>query len=314
MTKTTAAAASADSIARALGFTRFSDLMKQNERLVCSEVRKYCRSNPADFEDMLQEVWLKVSQRISQFAGNSKVSTWLHVVARNTCLSYLEKQGNSHRLKGMLCYEHESGASSGDSDESFNLEELGTGRSYAPSPEEELIAKQTAWRLNKEGASMFKSRREAGAATMLDLRGFDALSEMVGNVESRIVDNSADFIAEVLLMGLNLPEAELLKAWEALTLELGGADNEATFTFERLIELSAAYGFAPDLSVNQIAKLLDRSNENVRVHNSRGAEDVIQRGAPDFYAEILAHRASKRANAKPRTRAQVQVEEEVESV
>lgn len=45
-------------------------------------------------EDVCQEVFVQVWQKISMFRGDSKFSTWLHSVATNTVLSHLRKQKN----------------------------------------------------------------------------------------------------------------------------------------------------------------------------------------------------------------------------
>jgi RNA polymerase sigma-70 factor (ECF subfamily) len=45
-------------------------------------------------EDVTQEVFVQVWQKIELFRGDSKFSTWLHSVATNTVLSHLRKQKN----------------------------------------------------------------------------------------------------------------------------------------------------------------------------------------------------------------------------
>lgn len=50
----------------------------------------------ADAEDAVQEVFLKVLERARSFAGESRLATWLHSVAVNTCLHRLERE----RLRG----------------------------------------------------------------------------------------------------------------------------------------------------------------------------------------------------------------------
>jgi RNA polymerase sigma-70 factor (ECF subfamily) len=45
-------------------------------------------------EDVCQEVFVQLWQKINNFHGESKFSTWLHSVASNTALSHLRKQKN----------------------------------------------------------------------------------------------------------------------------------------------------------------------------------------------------------------------------
>lgn len=42
-------------------------------------------------EELLQDVFLKVVQRSSEFQGNSKFSTWLYTIARNLCIDTSRK-------------------------------------------------------------------------------------------------------------------------------------------------------------------------------------------------------------------------------
>lgn len=45
-------------------------------------------------EDVCQEVFVQLWQKINNFRGESKFSTWLHSVATNTVLGHLRKQKN----------------------------------------------------------------------------------------------------------------------------------------------------------------------------------------------------------------------------
>lgn len=285
--------ATAETLSRELGYTSFADLMKKNERIVCAEVRKLAPS-PAEFDDMLQEVWSKVAQRLGQFAAKNgaKLSTWLHPVARNTSLSYLEKMNNS-RLKGSLMFEHE--VSIAGDDDVRDVEHMGSSLAFAPSPETLLEAKQTAERIVTGSIKTAKSRREAGVAAMLDLYGFEVLAELMAADKEELADSSAEFLAEVLLMDTEFSSEEAhVAAWDGLTEALGGTGAQACFTAENLVALARQYGFEPELSISQIAALLDRTVENIRVHNSRGSEDVLRFAAPEYYAEVQQHRASRR--------------------
>ena len=43
----------------------------------------------ADAEDVTQEIFIKVSKALSEFRGESKISTWLYRIATNTALDYM---------------------------------------------------------------------------------------------------------------------------------------------------------------------------------------------------------------------------------
>jgi RNA polymerase sigma-70 factor (ECF subfamily) len=49
-------------------------------------------SNPADREDICQEVFMKTYRNLAGFRFESKLSTWIARVAYNTCINHLEKK------------------------------------------------------------------------------------------------------------------------------------------------------------------------------------------------------------------------------
>lgn len=48
-------------------------------------------SNPADREDLFQDIFIKVYKNIKHFRAQSKFSTWIGKIAYNTCLNHLKK-------------------------------------------------------------------------------------------------------------------------------------------------------------------------------------------------------------------------------
>ena len=48
--------------------------------------------NPALAEDLSQTIFVKVWQALSKFDGRAALSTWLYTIARNTCLSAVERE------------------------------------------------------------------------------------------------------------------------------------------------------------------------------------------------------------------------------
>ena len=53
-----------------------------------------CRmvSNPADAEDLLQEIFLAAHRKLDSFRGDSALGTWLYRLATNLCLDHLRSR------------------------------------------------------------------------------------------------------------------------------------------------------------------------------------------------------------------------------
>jgi RNA polymerase sigma-70 factor (ECF subfamily) len=62
-----------------------SDLVKMYESTIFNFAFKICR-NHERAEHVVQETFLSMVKSISQFSGNSKLSTWLYTVVSNHCL------------------------------------------------------------------------------------------------------------------------------------------------------------------------------------------------------------------------------------
>jgi RNA polymerase sigma-70 factor (ECF subfamily) len=69
----------------------FKQLITQYEKLVCSIVFKMI-DQKEDREDLCQEVFLKVYDRLSSFRFGSKLSTWIGAIAFNQCVNFLQKR------------------------------------------------------------------------------------------------------------------------------------------------------------------------------------------------------------------------------
>ena len=53
-----------------------------------------CRmlGNPADAEDLLQEIFLSAHRKLEGFRGEAALGTWLYRLATNQCLDYLRSR------------------------------------------------------------------------------------------------------------------------------------------------------------------------------------------------------------------------------
>ena len=64
-----------------------------------------CRmvGNPADAEDLLQEIFLSAHRKLDGFRGESALGTWLYRLATNHCLDYLRSRaGRTNQLTDAL--------------------------------------------------------------------------------------------------------------------------------------------------------------------------------------------------------------------
>lgn len=86
----------------------FRELIERYQRLVQHVVFRMV-SDSRDREELCQDVFVKVHRYIDGFRHESKLSTWIARIARNTCLNHLEK-------KEVLLYEDEAAPSSEDDD------------------------------------------------------------------------------------------------------------------------------------------------------------------------------------------------------
>ena len=59
--------------------------------------------NPADAEDMLQEIFLSAHRKLEGFRGEAALGTWLYRLATNQCLDYLRSRtARTNQVTGTL--------------------------------------------------------------------------------------------------------------------------------------------------------------------------------------------------------------------
>lgn len=63
----------------------FTALMKQYQSMVLNFAHKVCRDQ-SKAEETFQDTFINVYQKLSQFDGRSKFSTWLYSIVTNNCL------------------------------------------------------------------------------------------------------------------------------------------------------------------------------------------------------------------------------------
>jgi RNA polymerase sigma factor (sigma-70 family) len=69
----------------------FRQLIKQHERLVGHMIGRLIKRNE-DREELCQDVFLKVYEKISEFSFQSKLSTWIATIAYRHAINHLRKQ------------------------------------------------------------------------------------------------------------------------------------------------------------------------------------------------------------------------------
>lgn len=71
----------------------FSELVRRYEPRVYRTCLRMLR-DPADAEDVCQDIFVRVFRKLHSFEGRSRFSTWLFSIARNECLSALKKRAD----------------------------------------------------------------------------------------------------------------------------------------------------------------------------------------------------------------------------
>lgn len=75
----------------------FRFLVAKHQRLVLHIVGRIVRRQE-DWEDICQDVFMKVFRKIRKFRGDSKLSTWIATIAYNTSLSYIRSRNRKQEL------------------------------------------------------------------------------------------------------------------------------------------------------------------------------------------------------------------------
>ncbi len=94
------------------GDTRaFADLVDRYKHMVYTLAMKILKNREVA-EEVSQDVFVKVYERLNTFKGDSKFSTWIYRIAYNKSLDYVKKQGRRLRTTSI------------DSDNEYHLETI----------------------------------------------------------------------------------------------------------------------------------------------------------------------------------------------
>jgi len=143
--------------------------------------------NPADTEDVLQDVWARIHVALERFRGQSEFGTWLRSIAHNMTLNFLKKR----KLRTMVSLDEPNP----DSEQTI-LDRVSAGSS----PDEE--AGRTDLRKRLDAALHELSAEHRAVVTMFDIQGMahaeiaSILGISEGTVRSRL------FYAHRQLQGL----------------------------------------------------------------------------------------------------------------
>jgi RNA polymerase sigma-70 factor (ECF subfamily) len=77
--------------------TAFKAFVEQNQDMVYNTILGIVQ-NEAEAEDLAQDVFIKVFEKISSFKGDSKLSTWLYRIATTTALDHLRSKKRKKRF------------------------------------------------------------------------------------------------------------------------------------------------------------------------------------------------------------------------
>ena len=169
----------------------FDQLVRSFEKKVYNTALRYCK-NPDDAFDISQDVFLRVYRYISDFKGDSSLSTWIYRITVNLCTDYVRKDKTN---KTVPLY-------SSNDEEEYELQLPDD----SPSPEELYETKEKIDLLRKAIDNLPDDHREI--IVLRDINGLQyeeiarVLEINVGTVKSRI-SRARDKLKSILLQNGN---------------------------------------------------------------------------------------------------------------
>ena len=100
----------------------FTELLKKHQQRVFFQIKRMV-NNHDDADDIAQQVWIKVWNKLGGFKMESEFSTWLFRVAYNETLNFIEKQKKhtSHNQTADIL-DYENAASESDHPKSSSIQ------------------------------------------------------------------------------------------------------------------------------------------------------------------------------------------------
>lgn len=128
-------------------------------------------------EELLQDVFLKVVQRSSEFQGSSKFSTWLYTIARNLCIDTSRK---------MVFRRHRSLDAPLSSSEGEGATLLDRVAGDAPAADRRVIGQDLQQRIGRAIDDLPQEQREVFLMRELQNMAFKDIADVVGVPENTV--------------------------------------------------------------------------------------------------------------------------------
>ncbi len=126
--------------------TALADLIAQNSPVLRAHLARYVA--PADADDLLQELWLRVWERAGQWDGRGRPLAWLLAIATNLALNHLRTRRETVPLEAFA------------DEEVPDVATLG-GDAIVPGPEEQAIWREQLGRVQEAMAQLPPDKQEA---------------------------------------------------------------------------------------------------------------------------------------------------------
>jgi RNA polymerase sigma-70 factor (ECF subfamily) len=153
----------------------FETLVRRFERPLFNFILRSVRDADRS-EELLQEVFLRVIQRATEFQGGSKVSTWIYTIARNLCIDTSRK---------MVFRRHRSlDAPSGDDPEGPTM--MDRVVAATPLADREVIGGDLKERIARAVEELPEEQREVFLMRELQDLAFKEIAEIVGVPENTV--------------------------------------------------------------------------------------------------------------------------------
>lgn len=157
----------------------FEQIVKNNERFVYS-VAFFTTKNSDDAWDVSQEVFLKVYNSVGSFRGDSKFSTWLYRLTKNTACDYARKH-YKHRELPISEISNDD-----DNDRPFDFPD----ENINSNPEQSLLRGENIRLVRKALSLMDEQQRNILILREIKEKSYDEIAEIlelnIGTVKSKL--------------------------------------------------------------------------------------------------------------------------------
>jgi RNA polymerase sigma-70 factor (ECF subfamily) len=151
----------------------FTTLFERHERALYNFVLRSVRARDVA-EDLAQEAWARVIDRVSDFERGAKFTTWLYTIARNLCID---------RARRMRHRNHLSLDASRQGDGPTLLERVGDG---AVPPDRSAASPDLRARIAAAVEALPEEQREVFLMRQLEGMAFADIAEVVGAPENTV--------------------------------------------------------------------------------------------------------------------------------